>query len=213
MKGPPANIAYPKLSALLIGAFVYFWLLTIAVGMFYRPVRNYCHRQVLVYNTFWRQNWRLFAYTKLYNRQLNLLIHHPHQSGKTDTLDIVQWSLSQKRSHAPFNNYQDALDHLLYNFMNTLEMQMSQQLQPLAAGHPGISDSARLLAASAKLAAQPEILHNLVAYAIMMMKDRKPDTTGCTYSLQLVHRFIPPATSKEGATQRILFQSPFQPFK
>ncbi len=216
MPAAPAKIAFRTLSILLIGAFLYYWALTLTLVFFYEPVRSASPRQVGVYSTFWRQNWHLFAYTKPYNRELNLLLADP-RSGRTDTLDIVQWSLAEKRGHAPFNNYQDALDHLLYVFMNSLETQVSKRYQQALASRPGLADSSGMRIASDSVSARDGYLHNLKAYMRMMIAARQIDTTGKLYSLQLVHDFVPPQTAPAGSTpggmRQIVFQSPFKPYR
>ncbi len=217
MQSAPVKIAFKALSVILLGAFLYYWVLTLTLVFFYKPVRSVSPRQVGIYSTFWRQNWHLFAYTKLYNRQLNLLILDPRQPGRSDTFDIVQWSLAEKRGHAPFNNYQDALDHLLYVFMNSLETQVQKNYRLAAMQAPGQGDSAYMFRASAEVAATPKHLHNMMAYARLMIASRQIDTTGKWFSLQLVHRFIPPqqapAGSIPGGQEQIIFQSPFKPFR
>ena len=216
MQAAPVKIAFKTLSVVLIGAFVYYWALTLALVFFYRPIRSASPRQVGIYSSFWRQNWHLFAYTKVYNRELNLLIRDT-LTGHTDTTDIVQWSVGEKRSHAPFNNYQDALDHLLYVFMNSLENQVSiryKQAEKVLSGQP---DSVYMRIASDSVAARAGYLHNLNAYMRLMLASKKTDTSGKVYSLQLVHHFVPPRTAPAGSTPgnrfQTVFQSPFKPFR
>jgi len=213
MNAAPEKIACRALSLLLIGAFAYYWIFTLSLVFFYKPIRTVSPRQVGMYSTFWRQNWQLFAHTKVYNRQLNLLVHDRRLPGQTDTLDIIHWCLSEKRRHAPFNNYQDGLDLMLYFFTNKLQGQTEKAYHQYAAGHPGLPDSSIMLEASRMVTAEPENLHNPAAYAKMLIKSKQLDTSGRSYSLQLVQQFIPPSRGSRGEHTRILFQSPIQPFR
>jgi hypothetical protein len=100
--------------------------------------------------------------------------------------------------------------------MNSLETQVAKNYQQVAMQLPALKDSAYMSRASAEVAAQPKHLHNLMAYARLLMAAKQIDTTGKLYSLQLLHRFIAPEQSPAGSTpggqEQIIFQSPFKPF-
>ena len=112
------NITYKWLSCCLVLAVACYWLMTFGLVFFGSKVSSAIPKPTLLYRTFARQNWRLFAITKLYNRQMNFIVRDKQNPAKADTTDLVQYLLTEKRAYAPFNNYEDALDRILYIEMN-----------------------------------------------------------------------------------------------
>ena len=63
-----------------------------------------------VYQAFLNQDWKLFAATHTYYRELKLVLHNEADGAIADTLLLVDNMLQEKRSSAPFINYPDAID-------------------------------------------------------------------------------------------------------
>ena len=126
-ESPVYNIAYKWISYCLAGFFICYWLFTLGFILFRNPVQVMMPRPAGLYKTFLRQEWRLFETPKNYNREMKLVVRNKQYPAKADTIDLVQYLVAQKRKYAPFNNYEDALERLLFNIMNRLEGQLNEK--------------------------------------------------------------------------------------
>ncbi len=176
-------------------------------------------RYVALHKVFWRQNWRLFAYTQLYNRQMNVIIRSSHDTTAADTTDLVQYSLTQKRRYAPFNNYEDGLDRVLYTTMNLLESRLEQYKKGLKTKSPGHTDEFYMLQASSLVETDTvaaKNMFNLDVLAKKMLQENKVDTSGKEYQLMIIHKYIPPQkpadSSYSKGNQQFIFQTRYKQF-
>ncbi|MBL0356289.1 MAG: hypothetical protein IPP72_05115 [Chitinophagaceae bacterium] len=213
------KIVYQWLSYCLLFGFVYYWLFSIGLIFFNKSIHKAAPGQTAFYYAFWRQNWRLFAFTKVYNRELNFIVRDKSDLAKADTVDLVKYFIAEKRHKAPFNNYDDGLDQMLYWIMNGLETQLYQKQQQLKEQFPGRPDSfymrqSNMLVLSDSLHQDP--LQNLTSFGKFVLKRMNKDTVGKEFQLLLRHKFIPPqkppAGSVSNGDERTIFILPFKPF-
>ena len=189
------NIAYKWFSYFIVFAFAYYWMFTIGMIFLPKKMGTVSGRQAGIYGAFARQNWRLFASTKLYNRKLNLVIRDKANHLQTDTIDLVNYSISQKRKYAPFNNYEDAIDKLLYQQMNALEVQLLEKKAFLKTKFPNKPDSFYMLQSSALVdldSLQQVNIQNLTDYGKYVLKQTEKNLAGKEFQLIQLHKFIPP---------------------
>ena len=213
------NIAYKWLSWCLVLAVACYWLMTFGLVFFGSKVSSAVPKPTLLYRTFARQNWRLFAITKLYNRQMNFIVRDKQNPAKADTTDLVQYLLTEKRAYAPFNNYEDALDRILYIIMNGVEIQMNQKKTILQKQFP--NKPADFYMQHAAVLVETDSLHqenieNIVAFGKYVMERKKTSTAGKEYQLSIIHKYISPAKPKEASVpqgdEQIVFISSYKSF-
>jgi hypothetical protein len=192
------NIAYKWVSYCLVFAFIYYWFFTLGIIFFYRPVQVITPRQTWLNATFLRQEWRLFEIPRVNNRKMNFIIRDKRQPAQADTIDLVQYSIAQKRKYAPFNNYEDALERLLSNVMNRLEVQVLEKKANLQKKFPGETQDFYLRQVSQLTeadTAQEVNLQNIIAFGKHILEKEKVNTTGKEYQLSLVYKMIPSQNS------------------
>lgn len=213
------KIAYKWLSYAVVLAVAYYWLMTLGLVFFSKPVSSLVPNQTLLYRTFARQNWRLFAITKLYNRQMNFIIRDKNKPAKADTTDLVQYLLTEKRAYAPFNNYEDALDRILYLEMNGVEVLMIRRQELLKKQFPNNTADFYMRQAAVQVAADGQYqqhIDNIVAYGKYMMQRERKDTTGKEYQISIIHTYISPAKPKQpivpGSDKQLIFISSYKTF-
>lgn len=214
---PKYPIAYKWLSYCIVAAFFYYWLFTTGLIFFRKSITAVSPRQTAVYNAFWRQNWKLFASTYIYNRELKLVLRDKLNPAESDTVALVSYAVSEKRKFAPFNNYEDALDHLLYRIMNGLEMQLTAKKIALQKQFPNQPDSFYMQQSS--LLTEGDSLHqtdlqNLISYGKYVLNKKNIDTTGKEFQLILVYEYIhpqvPPANVVANGNAATFFISTFK---
>ena len=213
------NIAYKWLSCGIIVVVAYYWLLTFGVVIFSKTVATIAPNQTLLYRTFARQNWRLFAFTKVYNRQMNFIVRDKKNPAMADTTDLVQYLLVEKRAYAPFNNYQDALEKILYLEMNGIEAQMNKQHKIALDKYPAkpaIFYMEKAYAFTQADSLQQQNINNVIAYGKYMMQREKKDTTAKEYQINIIHKYIFPTRPQEptapGSDEQLIFISTYKPF-
>jgi hypothetical protein len=213
------TIAYKWLSYCVVLAAAYYWLMTLGLVFFGDKVAAAIPRQTLAYRSFCRQNWRLFAVTKVYNRQMNLIVRDKQNPAKADTTDMVQYLLTEKRAYAPFNNYEDALDRILYLEMNNVIVLMNHYKRGLTKQFPGKPAAFYMQEAAAQVEA--DTLHrqnigNLVAFGKYILQKKGLGTAGKEYQLSIVRKFIapakPPHPRAPGSDEEIIFTSAYKSF-
>jgi|GEM_PF-1975260 len=212
------KIAYKWLSYGIVFAFIYYWALTLGLIFFNKSIAETTPRQTAFYHSFWKQTWRLFAYTKLYNRQLNFIVRDKQDPSKTDTLDLVQYGIAEKRKHAPVNAYYDGLEQMVYWIMNDVEVQMLKKEKVLKQQYQAKPDSFYMRQANILVVADSlhqQAVQNLANYGRYVMNQLHRDTAGKEFQLVLVHKFIAPAKPPAGSIcsgdEQTIFISPFKP--
>ena len=150
---------------------------------------------------------------------MNFIVRDKQTPANADSTDLVQYILTEKRKYAPFNNYEDALDRILYIEMNGVEVQMNAMKTGLKKQFPGRTPDFYMQQAS--LLVQADTLHhdnidNIIAYGKYMMQREKKDTPGKEYQISIIHKYIAPALPKEpvvaGGDEQIIFISTYKSF-
>ncbi len=199
MKPTPAvtyKIVYKLFSWCILLAALCYWAFTFGLVLFAKQVALITPSPTLLYRTFARQNWRLFAISKVYNRQMLFITRDKQKPSQSDTIDIVQYLLAEKRKYAPFNNYQDALDRILYLEMNGVESQMIKHKTALKNLYPGkpplfyLEESSGLVLSDSF---RKNNLENIAAFGKYMMEKKNIPANGKEYQLIITHKFIPPS--------------------
>lgn len=192
------KILFKWLSYCLLLAFIYYWLFTMGLVFFNRATRTVAPRQSMLYTSFFNQNWRLFAITKTYSTELDFVTRQPGTNGKADTFQLVKYSIAQKKLYAPFNNYQDAMERLLFLSITDLSATAEKKRQLLIDRFPGKgSDFYRqqLTALLENDPAQQQLISNLENYGKYILAKAGQAISGKEFRMILFHRYILPATS------------------
>lgn len=213
------SLAYKWLSYCLAAGFIYYWLFTMFFLFFNKTVYQVTPKQAGLYQAFCKQTWRLFAYSTFYNREVELVVRDKTNPAVTDTVHLVQFSIARKRKAAPFNDFYDGFDQLLYWMLNDMETQLVREQKKLKEQFPGKQDSFYMRQSNALVIAdsvQRQPLQNLENYGRYVMRELQKDTTGKEFQLVLVHKFIPPAKPAAGSVAtgnlQTLFISSFKSF-
>jgi len=212
------RLAYKWLCWCIVLAVGYYWLITFGLVLFGSKVSSAVPNQAFIYRSFARQNWRMFAFTKVYNRQLLFITRDTADPSATDTTDLVQYLLTQKRAHAPFNNEQDAHERILYIVMNGVEVRVHHHEKKIKDSLPGkTADVYQQLAIEAVRSdsLQQQEINNITGYARTMLQQKKISTNGKEYQLIIKHVYIPPSTPAipvtPGANEQVIFISSYKP--
>ena len=172
--------------------------------------------QTAVYTTFLRQEWKLFEIPRNHNRKMNIVIRDKEYLQKTDTIDIVQYLIAQKKKYAPFNNYEEAQERLFSNIVNRLEGQINEKNSVLQKKFPGkpydfYVQELSLLVEADTLKNEP--LLNIIAFGKHILEKEKINTAGKEYQLSLVYKYIPPPNAvPKSINEQTIFITPYRNF-
>lgn len=160
----------------------------------------------------------MFAITKVYNRQMLFITRESANPSNSDTTDLVQFLLSEKRAYAPFNNEQDARDRILYILMNGIETRVHHFEKKFEDSLPGMQPSfyrQKAINYVSTDASQQEEINNILGFARYVMQQKKTDANAKEYQLIIKHVYIPPAKPADptipGGSEQILFTSAYKP--
>lgn len=212
------KIAWPWLSAAAIVAFIIYWLFTVAIIFKGNKLQTTAPLTTAVYYSFINQNWHLFADTKLYNRELYLVVKDSTGFYKNDSIALLKFIIDEKRKQAPFNNKADATDHLIYRIVNKLEQQLYEQKKILQKKYPGLGNAFYMLQAS-RMVEQDSLhrtnLQSLENFAKYVMQQKNISTTAKQFQLILTYRYIQPPAGQtpidKNHLEQIVFTSKFKP--
>lgn len=196
------DILFKWLSYCLLLAFIYYWLFTMGLVFFNHATRTAAPRQSMLYTSFFNQNWRLFAITNTYSSELSFVTRQPGTNGMADTFPLVQYSIAQKKQHAPFNNYQDAMERLLFLAITDLSATAEKKRQLLMNTFPGKSTdfyTQQVTALLEKDPAQQQVISNLENYGKFILTKTGKTTAGKEFRMILFHRYILPAGYTDSA--------------
>jgi hypothetical protein len=210
------QIVHKWLSFGLLFGFVYYWLFTFSLVFFNKTTRTVAPRQSLLYSSFFNQNWRLFASTKPYNIEVNLVVKKINDTAVADTVQVVQYNMAERRRHAPFNNYQEALDKLFIFITLEMEKIAGQKKLLLKKQFPARDENFYTSEASAAIERDSlyrEQIDNLNNYSKYVLAQKNIRTAGKAFQLEIVHKYILPAKAPvaSGANTETIFVSTFKP--
>lgn len=212
------RLAYKWLSWGLVLAFGYYWILTLSLVLFGSKVSSVIPNQTFIYRSFARQNWRMFAFSKVYNRQMLLVTRDINNPSAADTTDMVQYLLTEKRAHAPFNNEQDAHERILYIVMNGVEERVHHHEKKIKKSRPGYADAfyqQQSIETVRSDSMNQQEINNITGYARYILEQKKVNTSKKEYQLIIKHKYIPPSKPAipvlPGSDEQIIFISSFKP--
>jgi hypothetical protein len=215
---PPSPNIYTWVSFCLLAGFAYYWLFTFSMVFLNRPTRAMAPRQSMIYSSFFNQNWRLFASTKKYSCEVNLVLKRKADSVVTDSIALVSYSMAQRRKKAPFNNYSEALERLLYVISTHIGESAKRKKEVFKKQVP--LQNERFYVQETSLNLEKDSLHranlkNLENYAKYVLAQEQVDTAGKEFQLILVRNYIKPALTPvitgANTNSEIIFVSTFKP--
>ena len=200
MENENTGSAARKFSVLLIIFFIFFWICTLP---YITAGKTFFNRFPLLYNTyklFVRQDWKLFYKPHPYNRHIQILLIDSLHPQHTDTIDLVKYIQTQKRRYAPFNNYEDGLDNLLFRASNYFESQLRQKKEQLKKENPAMADSLCNAVAVNYMETDHKTkvaTDNITNFSKYLLRNMSVDTTGKIYRLVIFYEPIMPYYSNE----------------
>jgi hypothetical protein len=190
------DVLFKWVSGCLLLAFVYYWLFTLSLVFFNRSTHAAAPRQSSLYASFFNQNWRLFAVTRNHSNELNFVVRTVGRLSETDTIPLVSYSMAKKKQYAPFNNYEDALERLLFLAMNDLENAAEKKKALVQKQFPGNNEMFYVQQGSMLVENNrynQSTIKNLENYGKYVVRQQHADTSGKEFQLIFVQHYILPA--------------------
>lgn len=212
------KIAYKWISFFVLFAFIYYWLFTVSLVFFSKPTRLAAPTQSSVYSSLFNQNWRLFAFTKMYSTEVNVVVRKINDSTVADTIGLVSCSMAEKRKHAPFNNYEEALERLLAVLIADIGGKAEKKILLLKKQSPGRHENFYVQEVSREIEKDrfsQKSLSNLNNYAKYVLAYKHIDISGKEFQLIIVHNYIKPVNTtvvtERNENKETIFISTYKP--
>ncbi|MFY8127673.1 MAG: hypothetical protein ACOVMM_04800 [Chitinophagaceae bacterium] len=188
-------VAYRTVSYIAISCFIGYWIITLLMVGLSKTLKKISPKTHYAYNLTIRQNWHLFSNPSKYNKHVFFVIRQKNKPQQTDTLDITRYFIDKRIAKAPFNNYYDNLDHVLFRISHYLEAENIATINKLKK-QDSLQTNFWYIVQSSKITAtkQPPIIHytNLIGMCKQVLLNENIDTTAREYQLLLKNIYIPP---------------------
>lgn len=188
-------VAYKLASYFAIFCFLVYWFITSFMIAMPKTLKNVAPKTFYTYNVVIRQNWHLFSNPSVYNKHVLFVLRDKKNHDKTDTLNITKYFINERIARAPFNNYYDNLDHVLYRISHYLEGDNVKTINQLKK-QDSLQTNLWYIQQSCSISVlkNPPITHftNLIGMCKQVLVHEKINTAGKEYQLLIKNNYIPP---------------------
>jgi hypothetical protein len=198
---------------LVLALFAGYWLFTLGMAFIPASMARIFARPSMAYRAFIKQDWRLFSSTAGYNRKV-MFVFHDSAGQVSDTFQVWERIVELKKKTAPFNNSEDAVDHIFFQVVNGLEREVDSGKNRLYSVQPDLPDSVYVCRSSADLASDTlshRFFRSILAYGrtVFLGTGRHLPEGKC--ELIVTRDFIPPlkpvARSWQAGQRQFMFKS------
>lgn len=210
-KNLPNQPAFRWISISAVLLFILYWIFSLCTLFFPKTVNRALPKTRSIYHAFMKQDWKLFAYTQPYYREMMVIVRDDNHPGATDTIRLINDILAMKRASAPLINKADAIDRMMFYDANRLEALLysdsNNKNEYRCQGSPSCFDS--LIATNA---AARQSLNNFERYALTVAGRLKIPLTNRSFQLMMIHEPTPVPGGKPapGRTFKIIFSTSYK---
>lgn len=182
---------YKFLSHLVIPAFLFYWAVTIALGVSSVTERNRIGKAFPRLNKWFGHSWNLFVEAIDYDDRFYLIIRDKTTKQQTDSFELLQEIAIDKQHHAPFNQNQYVTDRLVNHYVNYVKHLQIVNLEKIEKDPDRFNDpevKKRLDSMAKKSIAFQNGEQTLLNYCKMVAAKKNIDTTNKEFKIVIVER-------------------------
>jgi hypothetical protein len=206
---------YKIVTAFIIVGFLSYWIITIPLTITKNGGRNKFAIAFPSMNKLFGHTWNFFSGSFYDNDRMYLILRDSQTHQPTDTLEMLEDITYQKRSHAPFNQKENIIDHLVSHNILIVEngvINYKRQLKkPLA--DPTDSTIAGMINNDNNCGQALETLEN---YCKMVIAEKKIDTTNKEFKIIIgaksIQSFAQRNNSQYVSKETNYFETPYKTF-
>jgi hypothetical protein len=210
---------YRILSYLGIIVFLLYWLSLFILAM----PSNYARTALLNYaprfNSVFGTTWRLFTPPHSYNNRLYYIVRDIERPSESDTIEVLENIALQKQRHAPFNQKENIIDHMVNNSVAGLKRTVWPNQKMPDDAVPSAPDSLQIARAIAGVVNKEDYGNYLATinnYCAVVLNDKKIDLSGKEVKILIKEKLTRPF-NQMGKTpywqkEILVFETPYKAF-
>ncbi|WP_301921278.1 hypothetical protein, partial [Ferruginibacter sp.] len=186
---------YEILSCLCIAAFLVYWSIIFILVMPSNSVKKIISQHSPRFKNTFGIAWTLFTPPNTCNDRLYFVVRIINGHEKPDTIEVLENIALQKQAHAPFNQKENIIDHLVNNTVSNIKLMVWYNKKKPVVDMPGISDSLYIANAIAAVegrqgySAYPNTLTN---YCRIILRQKKINTANKEIKIMITEKQIRP---------------------
>jgi hypothetical protein len=213
------KVLYQLLPFIILLVFFFYWVGTICVTLSADSSKKNIGYSFPLLVKLSGASWRLFAPPFTYNDRMYLILRDKRTHEITDSFELLENIAYEKRVHAPFNQHENIIDHLLNHAVGSLKIILVQYNDQLRKTNPNETDSFYKARASSETINDmngAQQVGTLTNYCQQWIGEKKIDTTGKEWKITLVEKKMPPFTERNNngfsVIDKSYFETPYTSF-
>jgi hypothetical protein len=213
------KVLYKLLPFIILLVFFFYWVTNICVTLSTNTSQKNIGYSFPLLIKLSGASWRLFAPPFTYNDRMYLILRDKKTFQITDSFEILGDIASEKRIHAPFNQHENIIDHLVNHAVGNAKMTFMQYREQLKKNSPGKTDSFyNAMAASETINAinGAQQIRTLSNYCKWLIAKKNIDTVGKEWKIALSEEKMAPFAERNNdgsiPIAKPYFETPYTSF-
>ena len=205
------------LSYLAISFFMLYWISVFILAMPGGRAKEIIGYRAPLFKNNFGIAWSLFTPPGTSDDRLYFIVREISNHEKTDTLEILEDIAFQKQSHAPFNQQENILDHLVNNTVSWIKRTVWENKTKPSCSIPCSSDSlyiANAISAVSGNASFNAYLKTLFNYGRIVLPQKKITINGKELKILITEKQIKPFKQLDGDSfipaENLVFETPYK---
>ena len=209
---------YKILSYLCIAAFLLYWVIIFILAMPSSRAKQIISQHTPRFKSIFGFAWTLFTPPNTYNDRLYFIVRGITTPEKSDTIEVLENVAHQKQRHAPFNQKENIIDHLVNNNVWNIKLMVWSNKKKPAGNVPGTTDSLYIANATAVVAgtqAYSTFVNTLTNYFRIILQQKKIDTADKEIKIMITEKQIRPFKQMTDSNflqkETLVFETAYKP--
>lgn len=209
---------YKILSYLCIAAFLLYWSIIFILVMPSNSVKQIISQHSPRFKNTFGIGWTLFTPPNTCNDRLYFIVRIINGHEKPDTIEVLENIALQKQAHAPFNQKENIIDHLVNNTVWNIKLIVWSNKKKPVVDVPGMSDSLYIVNAIAAVEgrqAYSAYRNTLINYCRIILQQKKLDAADKEVKIMITEKQIRPFKKMTDSNflqkETLVFETPYTP--
>lgn len=209
---------YKILSYLCITAFLLYWVVIFILAMPSSRAKQIISQHTPRFKNTFGFAWSLFTPPNTYDDRLYFIVRGITTPEKSDTIEVLENIALQKQEHAPFNQKENIIDHLLNRNVYLIKKSMWYYKTKRSGNLAGTTDSlymANAIAAVRGTQYYNASLNTLTNYCSAILLQKKIDTSGKEIKIMITEKQMRPFKQMTDSNflekETLVFEIPYRP--
>jgi hypothetical protein len=213
------KVLYKLLPFIILLVFFFYWVANICVILSANTSQKNIGYSFPLLVKLSGASWRLFAPPFNYNDRMYLILRDKRTSEITDSIELLENIAYEKRLHAPFNQHENIIDHLVNHAVGSLKTTLVEYRDQLKKANPNETDSFYKAMSSSETIndiSGAQQIGTLTNYCKWLIAQKNIDTVGKEWKIALSEQKIAPFAERNNngfiPIDKPYFETPYTSF-